>query len=53
VAQRPPASRAAAELGHARYYLRRNCQPCAQRHFDLAREHGATEAEIEAVLAAL
>jgi AhpD family alkylhydroperoxidase len=39
-------------LDDALYYLRRGCEPCAERHFDLARGHGATEDQIEAVRAA-
>lgn len=43
---------AASELDDALYYLRHDCEPCAQRYFDKARAHGATEAQIAAVLAA-
>jgi alkylhydroperoxidase family enzyme len=43
---------AASELDDALYYLRHDCEPCAQRHFDRARAHGATEDQIAAVLAA-
>ncbi|GEM_PF-4854449 len=43
---------AARELDDARYYLRHGCPPCAERHFGLARRHGATEEEIAAVRAA-
>jgi alkylhydroperoxidase family enzyme len=39
-------------LDDALYYLRRGCEPCAERHFDRARRHGATEDQIEAVRAA-
>ncbi|MGH3395084.1 MAG: carboxymuconolactone decarboxylase family protein [Streptosporangiaceae bacterium] len=46
------ASRAASALDDALYYLRQGCEPCAQRYFDRARAHGATEAQIAAVLAA-
>ncbi len=42
---------AASDLDDALYYLRRDCEPCAQRCFDKARAHGATEAQIAAVLA--
>jgi alkylhydroperoxidase family enzyme len=38
-------------LDDALYYLRRGCEPCAERHFDRARRHGATEDQIEAVRA--
>jgi hypothetical protein len=34
------------ELEDAAYYLRRNCAPCAERHFQLARRLGATAGEI-------
>ena len=43
---------AASDLDDALYYLRHDCEPCAQRCFDKARAHGATEAQIAAVLAA-
>ncbi len=46
------AGRAASALDDALYYLRQDCEPCAQRYFDRARAHGATEAQIAAVLAA-
>jgi Carboxymuconolactone decarboxylase family len=36
-------------LDDALYYLRRGCEPCAERHFDRARRHGATEDQVEAV----
>jgi hypothetical protein len=45
-------ARAASELDDALYYLRRGCVPCADRHFDLARRHGATADQVEAVRAA-
>ena len=41
----------ASELDDALYYLRRGCRPCPERHFDLARQHGASEEQIKAVLA--
>ena len=43
------AGRAASALDDALYYLRQGCEPCAQRYFDRARAHGATEAQITAV----
>jgi hypothetical protein len=43
---------AASALDDALYYLRHDCEPCAQRYFDRARAHGATQAQIAAVLAA-
>lgn len=43
---------AASDLDDALYYLRHDCGPCAERCFDKARAHGATEAQIAAVLAA-
>jgi alkylhydroperoxidase family enzyme len=45
------ARRIASELDDALYYLRRGCGPCAERHFDLARQHGASEEQVKAVLA--
>lgn len=36
-------------LDDALYYLRRGCEPCAERQFDRARRYGATEDQIEAV----
>jgi hypothetical protein len=39
------------ELDDALYYLRANCVPCAERHFDKARLLGATEEAIAAVRA--
>jgi AhpD family alkylhydroperoxidase len=36
-------------LDDALYYLRRGCEPCAERHFDRARGLGATAEQIEAV----
>jgi hypothetical protein len=55
---RPPATgavgaagRIASELDDALYYLRRGCLPCAERHFDLARGHGASDEQIKAVRA--
>jgi hypothetical protein len=36
-------------LDDALYYLRHGCEPCAERQFDRARRHGATEDQIEAV----
>jgi hypothetical protein len=51
----PPASpavaRIASELEDALYYLRRGCLPCAERHFDLARRHGASDEQVRAVRA--
>jgi len=41
--------RAEIALDDALYYLRRGCEPCAERQFAKARRHGATEAQIEAV----
>jgi hypothetical protein len=46
------ASRAENYLDDALYYLRHGCEPCADRYFDRARWHGATEAQVEAVRAA-
>jgi Carboxymuconolactone decarboxylase family len=45
-------SRAERELDDALYYLHEGCQPCAQRHLDLARRFGATEEQIAAVIQA-
>jgi hypothetical protein len=45
----PAGGRAEAALDDALYYLRRGCEPCAERQFDKARRHGASEAQIEAV----
>jgi hypothetical protein len=45
------AVRIASELDDALYYLRRGCVPCAERHFDLARGHGASDEQITAVRA--
>jgi Carboxymuconolactone decarboxylase family len=39
-------------LDDALYYLRQGCEPCADRYFDRARRHGASEDQIEAVRAA-
>ena len=44
------ASRAERELDDALYYLHEGCQPCAQRHLDLARRLGATEEQIAVVI---
>jgi AhpD family alkylhydroperoxidase len=46
-----PGLRAASELDDARYYLRRGCGPCADRHLDLAIRHGATQEQVDAVRA--
>jgi len=46
------ANRAERELDDALYYLHEGCQPCAERHFDLARRFGATEEQIAAVIQA-
>jgi hypothetical protein len=46
------AARAASELDDALYYLRRGCVPCADRHFDLALRHGATQDQVDGVRAA-
>jgi hypothetical protein len=46
------AARIASELDDALYYLRRGCLPCAERHFDLARRHGASDEQVDAVRAA-
>ncbi len=45
------AARLASELDDALYYLRRNCLPCAERHFDRARRYGATAQQVDAVVA--
>jgi hypothetical protein len=42
----------ASELDDGLYYLRHHCAPCAERHFDRARAHGATPAQVDAVRAA-
>jgi hypothetical protein len=49
-----PAGASPAEryLDDALYYLREGCEPCADRYFDRARRHGATEDQVEAVRAA-
>jgi hypothetical protein len=39
----PGAVTIASELDDALYYLRRDCVPCAERHFELARSLGATD----------
>ncbi|MGO8956731.1 MAG: hypothetical protein ACLQFR_05075 [Streptosporangiaceae bacterium] len=39
------------ELDDALYYLRHDCVPCAERHFELARQHGASDADVEAIRA--
>jgi Carboxymuconolactone decarboxylase family len=44
--------RAEIALDDALYYLGRGCEPCAERQFDKARRHGATEEQVEAVRAA-
>lgn len=49
---RTAADRVASELDDALYYLRRDCRPCAQRHLDLARRYGASDEQVDAVLAA-
>jgi hypothetical protein len=41
----------ASELDDALYYLRHHCVPCAERHFEAARAHGATPAQIAAIRA--
>jgi AhpD family alkylhydroperoxidase len=46
------ANRAERELDDALYYLHEGCEPCAERHFDLARRFGATEEQIAAVIQA-
>jgi hypothetical protein len=48
----PADGRAQTALDDALYYLRRGCEPCAERQFDKARRHGATEEQVEAVRAA-
>ena len=48
----PTDGRAEIALDDALYYLRRGCEPCAERQFDKARRHGATEDQVEAVRAA-
>ena len=49
-----PAGTSPAEryLDDALYYLRHGCESCADRYFDRARRHGATEDQIEKVRAA-
>ncbi len=42
-------SAAERELDDALYYLRHDCVPCAERHFELARKHGASDADVEAI----
>jgi Carboxymuconolactone decarboxylase family len=44
--------RAEIALDDALYYLRRGCEPCAERQFEKARRRGATEDQIQAVRAA-
>ena len=44
-------SQAERELDDALYYLRHECVPCAERHFELARQHGASDADIAAIRA--
>jgi hypothetical protein len=39
------------ELDDALYYLRTDCLPCAERHFEKARLMGASEEAIAAVRA--
>ncbi len=39
----------AGELDDALYYLRHDCVPCAERHFDLASRLGATREMIAGV----
>jgi hypothetical protein len=39
------------ELDDALYYLRTDCVPCAERHFEKARLIGATEEAVAAVWA--
>jgi Carboxymuconolactone decarboxylase family len=41
--------RAERELDDALYYLREGCEPCAERHFSLARRFGATDEQIARV----
>jgi Carboxymuconolactone decarboxylase family len=48
----PAEAQIAGELDDALYYLRRGCVPCAERHLDLARRHGATAQQVDAVVAA-
>lgn len=50
--QQTSPGRAGKYLDDALYYLRHGCEPCADRYFDRARRHGATEAQVEAVRAA-
>jgi hypothetical protein len=42
------ADRAVQELDDALYYLRHDCEPCAERHFQLALRHGATVDQVAA-----
>ena len=35
------------DLDDAIYYLKHDCVPCAERHFDRARRHGASDEQIE------
>ncbi len=42
------ASRAERELADVLYYLQHGCEPCAQRHFVLARQYGASQQQIGA-----
>jgi hypothetical protein len=48
----PADGRAEIALDDALYYLRRGCEPCAERQFEKARRRGATEDQVEAVRAA-
>ena len=36
------------DLDDAIYYLQHSCVPCAERHFDRARRHGASDEQVEA-----
>jgi AhpD family alkylhydroperoxidase len=45
-------SRLDKELADAIYYLQHGCEPCAERHFHLARRLGASEEQIASAVAA-
>lgn len=46
VAPRGSHQRYEEDIDDAIYYLQHDCVPCAERHFDRARRHGASEEEI-------
>lgn len=50
IRDKPPEQIKADALEVAERKLREGCLPCAQAYLDLARRHGASNAEVEAVL---